>query len=148
MQTLPQKLSRKTLKEQFEDKYIPEPNSGCWLWEGALSPNGYGHIRRDGKIITAHKVSYILNVGEVPDGYDVCHTCDNRMCVNPSHLWLGTRSQNLQDMLKKSRHNRKLTYDQAQEIKSSPMKNADLARKFNCSDTLIYYIKTGQQWKH
>ncbi len=137
---------RKTLLEQFENKYEVITETGCWIWTGALASNGYGHIRRDGGIITAHKASYMLYKGDIPDGHDVCHRCDVRCCANPDHLWLGSRSDNLCDMMRKSRHNRVLTYEQALVIKASTKKVSDLALEYNCSETMIYNIKSGRQW--
>lgn len=138
---------RKTLEQQFESKYVPDPNSGCWLWTGALSPNGYGHIRRDGKILTAHRAAYKLYKGEIIEGLDVCHICDIRCCVNPNHLFLGTRSQNLIDMRDKGRHNKKLTWEEVKEILESYKTGVELARKYNISNTMVHYIRNGIQWK-
>ena len=83
--------------------------SGCWLWTAHIAPTGYGMIsfRRGphGSIPeTAHRVSYRLFRGEILDGMHVCHTCDNRACVNPAHLWVGSRTDNMRDMVKKGRH--------------------------------------------
>lgn len=77
---------------------------GCWLWTGALAPNGYG-VTRDirGRQTTAHRVSYELFVGDVPEKKIVCHSCDNPRCVRPDHLWIGTQSDNLLDMYEKGR---------------------------------------------
>lgn len=86
-------------KREFEDRYIPEPMSGCWLWLGAGDENGYGRFRR----IRAHRYAYLKFIGEIPAGKFVCHKCDNPACVNPAHLWLGENRDNLEDMTKKGR---------------------------------------------
>lgn len=91
----------------FESMFIPEPNSGCWLWLGGLSPRGYGNKRlpksEGQRTRIASRVAYHIYKGPVPDGMFVCHTCDVRSCVNPDHLWLGTNSDNIRDARDKGR---------------------------------------------
>lgn len=86
---------------------IPEPNSGCWLWTGTLKKPvrglGYGHFRVSGKTKVAHRVSWEIFRGPIPDGLCVCHKCDVSICVNPDHLFLGTRLDNIEDMVAKGR---------------------------------------------
>lgn len=74
---------------------IPEPNSGCWLWTGTVNPGGYGCVGFHKKTRGAHKVSYLLKHGTIPDGMDLDHLCRVRSCVNPDHLEPVTRSENL-----------------------------------------------------
>lgn len=86
----------RSLAERFHDKYIPEPNTGCWLWTGAIVA-GYGRIGvRSYQVDTAHVVSYELAYGPIPrgQGLEVDHICRERSCVNPRHLRLGTREDN------------------------------------------------------
>ena len=98
---------RRQFRERFEEKYIPEPMSGCWLWIGGTNEHGYGIIglgKRGFGNIKAHRASWKLYVGELAEDIDVCHKCDNPYCVNPQHLFLGTHKINMSDMCKKGRH--------------------------------------------
>lgn len=92
----------KSLKDIFETFVIKNENS-CWEWMGTLFPNGYALINYKKKKLLAHKVSYELHIGEIPEGMLVTHTCDFRRCTAPTHLVLGTHKDNNQDMIKKGR---------------------------------------------
>lgn len=85
----------RSLKERFEEKYIPEPNSGCWLWLGAGTVAGYGllSIARSTNDL-AHRISYELYKGKIPVGMEVDHLCRVRCCVNPAHLEVVTSDEN------------------------------------------------------
>lgn len=82
------------IEERLLSKVIPEPNSGCWLWVGAINSGGYGHITVANKTASAHRVSYRAFKCDVPDGMDLDHLCRIRCCVNPDHLEPVTRSIN------------------------------------------------------
>jgi Zinc-binding loop region of homing endonuclease len=100
--------SRGTVADRFWAKVIPEPNSGCWLWLGALGDHGYGHMHVlvGGKKRTkkATHISLELDGRPILNGLDALHRCDNRICVNPGHLVIGTRADNNHDTIRKGRH--------------------------------------------
>ncbi len=102
---------RGSLLDRFMIKYTPEPNSGCWLWTAGWSRGiGYGQIirKKNGKWQSAwaHRISWELFRGDIPNDLFVLHKCDVRLCVNPDHLFLGTQSDNVADMVKKGRQAR------------------------------------------
>ena len=89
--------------ERFLAKFIPEPNSGCWLWHGAYVTMGYGWFQNE----MAHRASYMMHVGPIPKSLYVLHKCDVKECVNPEHLFVGTQKENLVDASRKGRLKRK-----------------------------------------
>jgi len=90
--------------ERFLDKISPEPNTGCWLWNAVLTGTGYGNFMVNRSVYTAHRASFLIHKGPIPDGMQVCHKCDVRCCVNPDHLFLGTSQDNAIDKCNKGRH--------------------------------------------
>lgn len=118
----------KSLEEKFWDRVNIKSEDECWEWKGAKSHNGYGLFSiRHATVIRANRMSWIIKNGFIPNGMFVCHKCDNPPCVNPSHLFLGTHSDNMQDMISKGRrgdltgenHGRhKLTRNQVEEIRN------------------------------
>ena len=82
---------------------VEKSDNGCWIWKASGRGNGYGAFKFRNKVIDAHRVSWILHNGEIPDGFYICHKCDIRKCVNPAHLFLGTHSDNMKDCYQKNR---------------------------------------------
>jgi hypothetical protein len=148
--------SGKSVMDRFEELYIPEPNSGCWLWLGNIYSDAkpYGRISVGRKIWQSHRFSYHVFKGDVPDGAFVCHHCDNPMCVNPYHLFLGTPKDNSLDRNNKRRHAHgekvgtgKLTFEQACEIYLSDKPNRELADTYGVDITSIQKLRRGASWK-
>jgi len=98
-QAMPQLLN---VEEKFLSFTEPCPATGCWLWVGSVRGRGYGRFW-DEKTVVAHRMSWELFRGAIPEGKYVLHRCDVPVCVNPQHLWLGTAKDNYHDMVKKKR---------------------------------------------
>lgn len=86
------------------DHYVPEPNTGCWLWLGKANKRDQcGYVQYGKKSVRVPRVAWMLTHGPIPDGLYVCHKCDVPLCINPGHLFLGTHQDNMRDMAKKGR---------------------------------------------
>jgi hypothetical protein len=92
-----------SIRERFALR-VQKLGDGCWEWQGYQDPVGYGRFRFRGTMWLAHRVSWVLANGEIPDRLLVCHRCDNPPCVNPGHLFLGTTQDNALDKMSKGRH--------------------------------------------
>lgn len=96
---------------EFALDHRTKKTDACWEWIGCTTSYGYGHVTNAGKRYAAHRLAYELHRGPIPDGILVCHTCDNRKCVRPDHLFLGTHKDNASDSVAKGRHwSRKQTH--------------------------------------
>ncbi len=148
--------TKQPLQKRFEKFVMPEPNSGCWLWTGGTDGSGYGQIGNGhGKTIHAHRASWLIYKGLIPDGLSVLHKCDNPPCVNPQHLFLGTQQDNITDCCNKKRQCigqerpiAKLTNEMVIAIRRDPRTHKEIAIAFNISRTTVAYVKNGKTWKH
>lgn len=135
-------------------------HNDCWVWKGAKNTSGYGLFWwGDCKWKLAHRLSWELTSGPIPDGICVCHHCDNRLCVNPHHLFLGSNADNVADRERKGRRRpprgtmngrSKLTYEQVAEIRRiyvrGQTRQVDLANQFGVAQTMISNIVLGRNW--
>jgi HNH endonuclease len=140
--------------EQAFWKYVGK-RTGCWNWKASVGNHGYGQLTFLQQKYTAHRLSWELNRGPIPDGLCVLHHCDNRRCVNPDHLFLGTRAENLVDMTQKGRRargashgRRRLTESQVKQVLASNESVKTLAQALGVTDSAIYLIKNRQRWAH
>ena len=148
--------------ERFEGKYIPEPNSGCWIWMGCTNKDGYGRFNLLGKLVGAHRFSLMIYKEQENKNLCVCHTCDNPYCVNPDHLFFATHAENMKDKKSKGRvgfnpnkgeehYNSKLSIFDVQGVRLCSLKgypNAKIARMYGvCTETIRNIIR-GVTWKH
>jgi hypothetical protein len=147
----------KSRQELFEEKYIPEPNSGCWIWTAALfKDSGYGAFGCR-PVVRAHRESWRLYRGEIPDGLCVLHRCDVPACVNPDHLWLGTNAENSKDMKDKKRAakgarngggvaSRKLNANDVLKIRADSRSETQIAADYAVNRATIGLIKRRINW--
>lgn len=139
------------LKNSYEKKVIKIENS-CWGWKGSVDSYGKGYGRMNfRKGLKAHRASWMIHNGPIPDGLRVLHKCDNRICTNPEHLFLGTLKENSADAAIKGRVRKKLSKEQVTEIRrllSLGIEGKKIAEQFNVSKTSIYAIKNHKSWNH
>lgn len=154
--------------KRFRRHYVEGDIDACWPWNGPKGRNGYGtfEINHTYGGTNAHRFAWFLGNVSLPDGLYVCHHCDNRLCVNPKHLFLGTQKDNIRDCVRKGRHGRtnnpsrwqnilrgekhprvKLTEDQVREIRADPRALKAVACQYGVSESLISLIRHRHIWQ-
>lgn len=146
--------------DRFTQKTKLNEETGCVEWIGCKIPKGYGQFVSEGISYRAHRFSYQYYIGEIPNNLFVLHKCDNPSCVNPSHLFLGTNDDNMQDMVNKKRSvhrygeqnpSAKITEELAIEVKRMidlNKKQKDIANTLNISSHIVSNIKRGVSWSY
>lgn len=150
-----------SLMQRVINQSIPEPNSGCWLWTGACGSSGYPQMtvadEKTGKRKTIRLNRYMCaGINDVSPNLSALHKCDVKICVNPDHLYFGDQKQNVRDAIERNRwpdrrgENSKLnkiTWEDAELIRSSSDTNRNLAKKYGISNGRVSDIKTGKSWR-
>lgn len=160
IQMLDLKLTDKQLS-RFMAKVEKLEGDGCWLWTGSLDTKGYSQLRVNNMRLRGHRVAYVQFVEPIPDGMLVCHHCDVPRCVRPDHLFLGTNSDNMQDMLAKGRanyaeqvgganRNARLNDEMVREIIAlfPTHNNKQIAALYGVSHGAVSLIRRGKSWTH
>lgn len=152
-----------SFSERFWRYVEKRADDECWPWDGHKTPNGYGRIQTGGKGSpheSAHRVSYELHHGPIPEGLVIMHSCDNPACVNPAHLSVGTYKDNTQDMIRKGRKRgtspigersgkARLTEEAVRFIRANPtMTHVALARHLGVGTSTIRGVRIGRVWSH
>lgn len=158
------KVSRgrpKNTFKAFRESFFGRINKtkSCWIWTGKLL-HGYGRVALNNREILAHRLSWFFAHGEIPENKLVCHKCDNTLCVNPSHLFIGTQTDNMRDCSNKNRlggefkkgilpHNTRLSFDDVRNIRqriTSGETLSSIARFYGHTVANISDIKRGKNW--
>lgn len=144
--------------EDVFDRITPEPNTGCWLWTGAVNDSGYPQAKVDARTRYVHRLAIELDGRQLGDGQQSCHACDQPSCVNPRHLSPGSQSFNLRDMVRRGRRHyargeahreARLTQKQVDEIRAALKVGTQraIAARFGVHHSTISHIAAGRTWR-
>lgn len=151
---------RTSLSVRLERNSMPEPNTGCRLWCGAVGKNGYGNTTLGGRnsVVAAHRAAWIDAHGAIPEGMFVCHRCDVKLCVNVDHLYVGTPKQNSEDSVMRGLHPRGTRFGHAvftddlvrlvRSYKSNGWKSTQIGKAVNRDPSHIRRVLRGEIWGH
>ena len=148
-------MAKPSVAERFHSHCVIDEQTGCWIWMACLGRKNYGLFGFEGRLQPAHRVSYKLHKGPIPDGLLVMHSCDQPRCVNPEHLSVGTGVDNMQDCVRKGRINRgvqrynaKLNDGLVREIRLSSEPHLHVARRLGVDTALVQRVRAGRSWRH
>lgn len=157
---MPRWPSSPGLREKLKAKSRLDPKTGCLIWLGSTNTGGYGEIDYNGHTLKTHRATWELEKGPIPEGLCVLHKCDNPPCRNIEHLFIGTRANNVEDMVRKNRHSAprgeahadaKLTEADIRKIRSlyatGRYRQVDLAERFGCIQAHISRIVRKANWR-
>lgn len=145
--------------DRLKAKISVNEANDCWEWQASLNTNGYGQFRFRNRPQQAHRVSWVLHHGEIPAGLYVLHKCDNPLCINPDHLFLGTQAENIADAMSKDRWrtprpvgeshgNAVMTEDDVRAIRASSEPSRRIAKRYGVTQSAIQHIRKRRSWQH
>lgn len=150
------RLQRLTMEERFLAKIDKDGENGCWNWTAGKHGRGYGHFytgkHKSGKHMDfAHRASYKMYKGDIPEGLEVMHMCNNTSCVNPDHLELGTHSENIRNAYRDGLFKMpktKLTREQVLAIRADSRQQKEIALEYGIDNSVVSRIKNNKSWTH
>lgn len=150
----------KSRRDMFLEKISTDPVTGCWNWTGATTRKkgeGYGRIRTRDGLKLSHRVSYEIHEGPIPEGKLVLHHCDNGLCNNPAHLYIGDYSDNMRDRERRGRSNAsklsrefsaKLSDDEVRAIRDDSRYASEIAKAYGITRWAVWNVQSGRTWRH
>ena len=160
------KVRRRAKDESLRDWFlehvnVPAVTEACWEWLGPKDRYGYGRCSFNGGRWRSHQVSFRIFKGPIPNGHQINHHCDNRICVRPTHIYSGTQLENIGDMLQRERNvahkgekHSQASISEAQAkaimrlIEADRLSHAEIAKFIGCSRNVVANISCGRRWTH